>query len=140
MVAYFRTDQKQIEDFIQENHIDRYDYEQEKSIVEFYKSKNPEMKNLHIIYDWNDKTKQHEFFDYYGTNFIRDDPRFLDRHFSRYLPQCLTFIHSYIQTAEDAIEVAESIETFFDEDDRYLSFAEWLRTTSPFCVLYELSF
>lgn len=140
IVAYFVVDQQQIDDFIANNNIDCNDFKQDYLIENYYKSQNPEMKDLHIIYCWNEECKLHEIFDSYGTNFIRDDPRFLNGRFTQNLPYCLQNINFSLNSAEDAIEIADAINIFFKKDDKYMSFAYWLRTTSKHCDMYELSY
>ena len=140
IIAYFYVNQEQIEEFIVENKIDRDDSKQDRLVVDYYKSKNPDMKDLHIIYQWNSECKIHEFFDSYGTNFIRDDIRFSNRRFMQNLPNCLSDINYGLHNTEDAIEIAEAIDEYFADDYKLMGFAEWLRTTARNGCMYELSF
>ena len=135
IVAYFDVNQKQIEEFIVEKNIDRNKWRQGSLIVEYYKTGNPDTKDLEMIYNWNEDCQLHELFDSYGTNFIRDDIRFSNIR----LPYCLSFINHNIHTAEDAVEIAEALEEHFADDPNLMSFADWLRTTAQHCVAYELS-
>jgi hypothetical protein len=129
IVAYFDVNQEQIEDFIVEQNINRDNWKQGLLVVEYYKRENPDMKYLNMIYNWNEECQLHEFFDSYGTNFIRDDERFsMDG-----LPYCLSCINHNIHTSEDVIEIAEALEEYFPEDHHLASFADWLRTTAKHC-------
>lgn len=135
MVVYFCVNQEQIENFIVENNIDRNDWKQDKRIVDFYKLQKPELKQFNIIYEWNEPCRLHKFYDSFGTNFIRDDPKLSNPR----LPFCLQSIHYNLCSAEDAIEIADAIHRHLKEDKHYRHFAEWLRATSKYCVHYELS-
>lgn len=139
IVAYFFANQEEIENFIVENNIDREDWSQDKLVVNFFKSKNPQLKDLSIIYQWKSECNLHEFFDCYGTNFIRDDKRFLNRRFMQKLPQCLCDINYNLHCAEDAFEIAEAIDTHFADDYKLIGFAEWLKITAKEGCVYELS-
>jgi len=139
IVAYFNVNQKQMEDFIVENNINRDDWNQDSLMVEYYKGANPDTKDLKMIYNWNEDCQLHEFFDSYGTNFIRDDRRFSNAFFMRDKPYCLSNINHGLHTAEDAIEIADALEEHFEEDHHLMSFAHWLRTTAKHCFTYELS-
>ena len=139
IVAYFYVIQEQIEEFINENEIDRNDSNQDHLVVDYFKSNNPDIKDLGILYQWDEECKLHEFFDCYRTNFIRDDRRFSNTRFMQNFPYCLHNINHNLHNAEDAIEIADAINTFFAEDNRLLSFADWLITTSKHCFMYELS-
>lgn len=147
IMAYFYVNQTYIDNFIQENNIDRKDRKQHDRIVEFYKTKYPEVKDVDIIYSWNRADEIHDFWAYCGTNFIRDDKRFTDERYHRTLiekhnrlfPDCLTNINLYLRTAKDAIEIADELTIFFGDDDDLMDFADWLRRTSKNCAYYELS-
>jgi len=141
IVAYFRIDQKQIEDFIVENNIDMDNWWNEGSlVVEYYKKENPETKDLEMYYIWNQEHQLHEIHGSHGTNFIRDDRRLSNAFFMRDKPYCLSNINHGLHTAEDAIEIADALEKHFEEDHHLMSFAHWLRTTAKHCDVYELSY
>jgi hypothetical protein len=150
LFAYFTINQDEIEQFIISNNIDRNDYKQGKLIVEYYKTSNPEIKDLSIFYSWNKESKIHELNDSYKTNFIRDDDRFsneeyhkiLEEKYNRKFPYILTNINWHLHNAQDAIEIANELTIFFGEDDKnynLMSFADWLRITSKYCDMYDLS-
>jgi len=141
IIAYFDVDQQRIDNFINENNIDRNDSQQENTIVDYFRQIKPEImcSIQHINYNWNEHCKLHEFYDYYRTTFIRDDYRFSNKEFTRKMPYCLHNINHSLHNAGDAVEIAKSINAFFTGEDRYLNFADWLRTTSKYCSLYELS-
>lgn len=140
IVAYFQVNQQVIENFIVENGIDRNDDSKDKLIVGFFKSLYPDLKDLHILYLWSEPCSLHEFFDCYGTNFIRDDPRLKNGRYLMRLPPCLKNINHGLQTAENAVEIADAIYEYFREDDNYTCFADWLRTTAKHAIMYELSY
>lgn len=153
IVAYFRVDQKQIEDFIVENNIDIDNWWNEgKLIVDYYQKDimavspdgtafdNPDTKDLKMYYIWDEERQLHEIHASYGTNFIRDDRRFPHAFFMRDKPFCLSDINHSLHTAEDAVEIADALEEHFKEEDNLMSFAHWLRTTAKYCDVYELSF
>lgn len=150
IMAYFfvnQEEQEQIDEFINQNNIDKNNSKQRTLIVDYYKTINPEMKELKLIYIWNRGCEIHEFFDFYGTNFIRDDERFRNRRFQQLLsekynckfPDCLKNINMYLHDTNDAIEIANALTVFFNEDDDLMHFAEWLRKTSQNGATYELS-
>jgi hypothetical protein len=146
-MANFYVNQSQIEEFIHENNIDRNDSNQTHLIVDYYKTTHQDIKDLNIIYQWNQIDEMHEFFDFRGTNFIRDDLRFTNERYHRQLvgkyhclfPECLTDINMYLRTATDAIEIADALAVFFKDDEDLMRFADWLRITSNNCAYYELS-
>ena len=141
IIAYFDVNQKQMDDFIVENNINRDDWWNEGNLmVEYYKKENPETKDLKMYYIWNGKCQLHEIHDSYGTNFIRDDGRFSNAFFMRDKPYCLSDINHGLHTAKDAVEIADALEEHFAEDHHLMSFADWLRTTAKHCVVYELSY
>lgn len=90
----------------------------------------------------------HEIWSIYSTSFLRDDPRFQNRRFLKMLeektgkevPVVLTNMNFYIRTAEDALEAASGLETFFADDKWLVHFARWLRETAKCCSTYELSY
>ena len=147
ITAFFHVNQKQIDEFIHENNIDKTKSKQHTLIVDYYKTKNPEMKEMEIMYHWNRNCEIHEFFDYYGTNFIRDDERFIKRRYHKLLvekhnfpfPDCLKDINFYLRTTKDAIEIVDALHIFFSHDDDLMRFANWLRLTSKHCAMYDLS-
>ena len=83
-----------------------------------------------------------------GTNFIRDDERFTNRRYHSMLerkigkdfPNILQTINWSLRDAQDAIEVAEGLETFFADDESLQCFAKWCRKTAEWCCTYELSY
>jgi len=146
-MAIFYVNQEKIEAIINEKNIDRNDFKEHKRIVYYYKEINPEMKECEIIYSWNRKNEIHEFFDFVGTNFIRDDERLsnpqyqqilVEKH-QRLFPDCLKNINWYLRTTENAIEIADELTIFFGDDDNLMDFVVWLRKTSKNCAYYELS-
>lgn len=146
--AYLYVNQSKIENFINENQIDRKNYDQRERIVEYYKELNPEVKEFEILYVWNRKCEIHDFFVYYGTNFIRDDDRLSNRRYHLVLeekhqqayPYCLININMYLRTTKDAIEIADGLTIFFGDDECLMDFADWLKKTSKHCSIYELSY
>jgi hypothetical protein len=92
--------------------------------------------------------KLHCFSTSHHSSFIRDDNRFkcklyqneLSKKYDEPFPECLKDINWYINTPEEAIEVADGLRKFFPEDKSLLSFANWLEFTSKYCVYYELSY
>ena len=126
IVAYFEVDQEKIEDFIVEHNIDIRIKQLGSLVVDYYKTCNPDMKDLHMIYDWDEDCQKHEIYDLFGTNFVRDDIRFSDTS----LPYCLTGLLYNLHTTEDAVKIAEALEEHFKEDHHLMSFAHWLRTIS----------
>jgi hypothetical protein len=147
IMAHFYVNQDKIEAFINENNIDRKNWKQHERIVDYYKEINPEMKECEIIYSWNRPDELHEFFDFVGTNFIRDDDRLSNPQYRRILiekhqrlfPDCLTDINWYLRSTKDAIEIADELTIFFGDDEDLMGFADWLRKTSKNCAYYELS-
>ena len=147
IMANFYVNQEQIVAFINEKNIDKNDCKQHRLIIDYYKEQNPEMKELEIIYLWNRKNQTHDFFDYMGTNFIRDDGRLSDELYIRNLvekhqriyPDCLRDINFYLSSVNDAVEIADELTIFFGDDDDLMDFAKWLRLTSKNCAFYELS-
>ena len=136
IIAYFSVNQEeQMDEFIRENNIDKNDSKQCHLMVDFYKSQNPDLKNETILYDWNEEYQKHEFFSYYGTNFIRDDTRL---HDSR-LPACLQFLNFNLHTPKNAIEIADALHEYFENDYNLMDFARWLKITSKYCFRYRLS-
>ena len=121
IMVYFYVNQNYIDDFIKEHNIDIKDRKQHKLIVEYYKTKYPEVKEVDIMYSWNRNDEIHDFWSFYGTNFIRDDDRFSDERYHRTLiekhdrlfPDCLTNINLYLRTEKDAIEIADELTIFF---------------------------
>lgn len=149
ITAYFNVDQESVEEFINSNNIDRNDDNTHYKIVKFFRDYNPWMHELSIgaLYMWNKQCEIHEFFDFYRTNFIRDDERFrnkryhkiLEEKYQRKFPHILTDINLYLNTPENAIEIADELTHFFADDENLIDFAKWLRKTSPYCSMYELS-
>ena len=147
ITVYFNVNQDKIEEFINEKNIDRKDCKQHRLIVDYYKEQNSEMKELEILYLWNRKNQTHDFFDFFGTNFIRDDGRLSDELYIRNLvekhqriyPDCLRDINFYLRNVNDAVEIADELTIFFGDDDDLMDFAKWLRLTSKNCAYYELS-
>jgi hypothetical protein len=143
--VYFNVNQEAIEEFINLNNIDRNNSKQDNRIIDYYKEQNPEMKELNIYYIWYNEI--HNFYDFYGTNFIRDDPRFtneeyhiiLEEKYQRKFPYILSFLNHNLETAEDAIEIANELSIFFQDDDSLIHFANWLKQTSKYCSTYRLS-
>jgi hypothetical protein len=156
ITAYFyvnKNEQNLIEEFIKSNGIDKTNYENGKQIIKYYKSIRPEIAELDIKYSWNKKCQIHKFYDYYQTNFIRDDERLSDRCYQRILeekyeqefPYCLMNILWNLHNTRDAIEIADAINVFFpdenhENDEQLAYFADWLRETAKFDVFYEYSF
>jgi hypothetical protein len=147
IIANFYVNQEEIEEFIHENNIDRTNSKQYKLIVDYYKETHPEVKECEMIYSWNRHDELHEFFDFVGTNFIRDDDRLSNPQYHRILiekhqrlfPDCLTDINWYLRSTKDAIEIADELTIFFGDDEDLMGFADWLRKTSKNCAYYELS-
>jgi len=145
--AYFYVNQEEIDDIILENNIDKKDWKQHSLIVDFYKTKHPEMKEFEIIYSWNRNDQIHYFFEYHGTNYIRDHKQLSDRPYHRVLeekhncvfPDCLLDINYFLRTVNNAIEIADALTIFFSDDDELMCFANWLKRTSKHCARYELS-
>jgi hypothetical protein len=150
IIAYYDIDQKDIEQFILANNIDRNSWKQKQQIVDFFRAKylDNDTDIDRLVYFWNEQCKLHEIFDGYGTNFIRRDERFDNRRFQKYLadeigrpfPECLKNINFSLHTSEDAIEIADELEVFFADDDPLMCFASWLRQTAKYCSTYELSY
>lgn len=146
LMAFFDVNQTQIDKFINTNEIDIWD--KRHLIVNYYKEQHPELKDMSIIYSWNEKCKMHEMYSYYGVNFIRDDGRLSNRRYHKILeekhgrpfPFCLQNIIWYTNTAEQAIKIADELTVFFGDDERLMWFADWLRITSKYCSTYELSY
>jgi hypothetical protein len=149
IMAYFfvnQEQQEQISEFINQNNIDKHNSKQCTLIVDYYKTINPKIKEQKLIYIWNRNCEIHEFFDFYGIKFIRDDERFINKRFQQLLtekykrefPWCLTNIIN-LREGNDAIKIADALTIFFNDDDNLMSFAEWLRKTSTNGVMYELS-
>jgi hypothetical protein len=149
--AYYDVNQEEIEEFINKNNIDREDWDQNDKISSYFKETYFKDKGCHClgaIYSWNEKCGIHEVFDYYRVSFIRDDERFTNRRYQQLLekeigepfPYCLTHICTTIYTKNDAIKVAEALETFFKDDEHLMDFAEWLKETAKYCSTYELSY
>jgi hypothetical protein len=147
ITAYFNINQVEIENFINENNIERTSWKKCNLIIDYYKEKNPETNELEIDYIWDRKCEIHDIFSFRGTNFIRDDERLSNRQYHLLLekkhgcsfPDCLTDINMYLRTAKDAIEIADAINIFFKEDEYLMDFANWLRITSKYSDIYELS-
>ena len=145
--AYFDIDQNQIEEFIQNNNIDRNDWDQTSRVVDFYKEQHPELKDISMIYIWNRKCQIHKIFSPKGTNFIRDDARLSDRCYNKILekkynrpyPYYLTNINLFLNTSERALEIADELAIFFADDEDLMYFADWLRITAKYCDIYEFS-
>jgi undecaprenyl pyrophosphate synthase len=105
------------------------------------------MKEFELMYNWNRNCEIHEIFDYYGTNFIRDNERLsnrlyhdvLEEKYQRLFPDCLLDINFYLRTVKNAIEISEELNIFFNDDDDLMCFSNWLRRTSKHCDMYELS-
>ena len=53
LTAYFNVNQEQIDEFINENNIDIKNSKEHSFVVDYYKTKNPEMKEMEIMYHWN---------------------------------------------------------------------------------------
>lgn len=148
IIAHFYVNQNQIEQFIHNNNIDKNNYKEHHIIEKYYKETNPSIKELNIIYRWNPEYETHEFKDFYGTNFIRDDKRFNDIQYHMFFqekykcefPQCLNNINYSLHTAEDALNIANALTLFFSDDEYLMSFANWLRITSNNTYSYELSY
>lgn len=147
MVAYFNVSQNAIETFIRENEIDRTDKTQHCRIVDYYKETHPELKEANILYSWNTPCKMHDFFDEFSIRFIHEDERFTNQRYHKILqakhhlfyPDCLIHIKS-IYSSKDAILVADALAIFYGDDEKLMEYADWLRTTSKKCSMYELSY
>ena len=148
IIAYFDVNQTKINNFIETLDTDISELNKRRAIVDYYREQNQVEFDLNICYKYNKKCKIHEFYDCYGTNFIRDDERFTNRRFhqilvekhNRLFPHCLENINYYLRTDKDAIEVASELEAFFGEDENLMSFVNWLKMTSKYCSIYELSY
>lgn len=145
--VYFVANQDEIEEFINSNKIDRNVSTQQKLVSNYYKEQHPEL--TYVNYSWDKINQIHEFYDSYRTNFIRDDERFSDEQYhkmfqekyQRQFPWCLQFLHTSLETGEDAIEIANELTICFKEDENecFMHFANWLRETSKKCIRYEFS-
>ena len=159
IIANFTVNQDDIEDFVCKNNIDKKDSKQQGIIIDYYKTQNPNMAELQIYYYWSQSEYLHVFYDYYGTNFIRDDERFADEAFQQKLaekygrdfPRCLINLNYHLHTGEDAVEIAEALMFFFNDDDddddddgddnfNLICFAKWLLRTSKNGATYKLSY
>lgn len=147
LVAYYdNVDQKEINDFIITNNIDRDDWDQGNVIANYYKEKYLNETDLNVNYTWNDSCKIHEFWDIHSTSFIRDDERlsnrvyhsFLEKQVGETFPDCLRSINWTLRNADNAIQVYNAIRLFFPEDRSLMRFADWLQKTSKYCSIYEL--
>lgn len=151
--AYFDFDQEEIsendtlENFIQEKLSD-LTYKKKLYFDDYHftlHDKNYQV-NLDLMHYKTDYGIHH-IITTYPTNFIRDDKRFNDRVFHKHLekkigqqfPCCLQDMNYYIRTSSDAKECADAIDTFFSTDTDLVHFANWLRVTSKYCSIYELS-
>ena len=147
IMAHFYVNQEQIEEFVTANNLDRRNWKHHGRIVDYYKEKNPEIKEINILYSWSTNREIHEFFDFYGTNFIRNDERLSDEKNIRILiekhdrlyPDCLRDINWYLHSDKDAVEIEDELTIFFGDDDDLMGFADWLKKTSKNCAFYELS-
>lgn len=151
IVAYFDVDQRELDDYIAANNIDKYDGQPVKLILNYYREKyicgeDKDVK-FELDYYWDNEFKLHRIYDIYRTNFIRNDDRFWDREIQakaaerlrRPFPECLRSLHWYIQTSEDALEIAGELGVFFPDDEEIGWFATWLRNTAKYCSAYEFS-
>ena len=159
IIIKFPINQDDIEDFVCKNKIDKNDSNQKGMIIDYYKKQNPNMAEINLCYYWSQSEYMHVFFDYYGTNFLRNDKRFTEKalqqqlaeKYGRDFPKCLINLSYQYQfnTSEDAVEIAEALMLFFndidddDDDDnnfRLICFAKWLLRTSKINgATYELS-
>lgn len=150
IIAYFDIDQDEIENFIQTYKIDRENWENIQLVVDYFTKTH--LGNLGftyacIHYDWNKKCNMHEIYTMFGTNFIRDDERLSNERFHKHLekkigkpfPHCLSFINWSLRKKEDAVEIANQLHVFFEDDPELMEFAEWLEQTSNYCSFYDLS-
>lgn len=151
IVAYFDLDKEdinEINNFINENSIDKKDWKQYERILVFYKSKYNQIKDLQLYYNWNESCEMHEIYSMCGTNFIRDNDRFDNRGYHKLIedkvglpfPECLKNINWTLRTSDDAIEIARGLRTFFASDHNLIMFADWLDETCKYCSTYELSY
>jgi hypothetical protein len=69
------------------------------------------------------------------VKFIRDDERFSDPA----LPVRLQFFLTSLRTPGDATDIAQDLETFFEDDPSLMAFARWLRVSAKYCCKYRLS-
>ncbi len=146
--ANYDISQKELDEYMEKNNINKNDWDQSHVIGSYFENTYLKNEGLSAIYSWNKECEIHEMFDSYRVTFIRDDNRFENRRFQKELekkigspfPECLKHICFGLRTADDAIEIAEGLETFFADDDCLMDFAEWLKKTSKLCSTYELSY
>ena len=145
LLAYIDADQDEVDKIILENKLDRNDWDARCIIVEKYKQVHPEI-DMDMMYSFNDRCSMHELYCSHGTNFIRDDERFTNRRYHSWLeqklgkpfPKILQAINWSLRDAQDAVEIAEGLETFFADDESLQWFAKWCRETAKLCSTYEL--
>lgn len=148
LVAYLDVDQERIREIIARGSYNIHSWEDSEAIVTEYLTLSHITGNFKCVYEYNEACDMHEIWSTYSTSFLRDDQRFQNRRFLKMLeektgkevPVVLTNMNFCIRTAEDAVEAASGLETFFSEDKWLVHFAQWLRETAKYCSTYELSY
>lgn len=152
LYAYVDLDQTHMEDFIKSEGLDKLDWEHGGKIAEKYAEKylpklNETGYDMRPFYSYQEDCQIHTMHYSVGTNFIRDDSRFENRHYLKAWEQkhrkkflyILQNMNCTIRTRCAAQEAAQAIETFFSDDEDLMRFSKWLRETSKICDIYELS-
>ena len=114
-------------------------------IIDLYKEKHMPGFEHTIYYNRDEVCDTDEYYTSFPVSSIVYDERFKNRRYiskleklhGKEFPFVLQCMCS-LGRKQDALDAAEGIETFFQDDERLMRFATWLRETSEFCSDYEL--
>ena len=158
LIAYFDVDQDEIEQFVQNNKIDREDDEQlTEKVVGYYIDKydlpihfNGRKYNTTVPFkvycDYNDNSNKYNVYTSYRVGFARNNVIFYDDEYKKILENKFgkkipySFDPVWIYSKKQALETIECLEIFYKDEEYVEYYLEWLKFASKYCNEWELSY